>query len=204
MPVTDYKGALQEMAQALKLPQPRYSIVEERGPEHAKTFLVEVRVGQQMVQPRLKGCPRRAPGRKPRSRILQQRDRGRGRAVACGAPRLLSAGLLRGDLFLRRPLRLSLCSRLVQNHDVDAPILPAAFFGVVTVHRRCVGVAGDGEPVARHAKVSAAPAGRCCGPPTVPSCCGSGNYGSDRVGVAFHAHRIGNLPHRIGDLAMLG
>jgi ribonuclease-3 len=43
--LTDYKSALQEMAQALKLPQPRYAIIEERGPEHAKTFLVEVRVG---------------------------------------------------------------------------------------------------------------------------------------------------------------
>ena len=42
---TDYKSALQELAQSMKLPQPRYAIVEERGPEHAKTFLVEVRSG---------------------------------------------------------------------------------------------------------------------------------------------------------------
>jgi ribonuclease-3 len=27
------------------LPQPRYSIIRERGPEHSKTFTVEVRVG---------------------------------------------------------------------------------------------------------------------------------------------------------------
>src|SRR5574340_598744 len=47
--LTDYKSALQEMAQALKLPQPRYAIVEEHGPEHAKTFLVEVRVGKDWV-----------------------------------------------------------------------------------------------------------------------------------------------------------
>src|SRR5260370_1855989 len=47
--VTDYKSALQEMAQALKLPQPRYTTVEERGPEHAKTFLVEVRLGRDWV-----------------------------------------------------------------------------------------------------------------------------------------------------------
>jgi ribonuclease-3 len=43
--VTDYKSALQERAQALRLPQPRYNIVMENGPEHAKTFVVEVRVG---------------------------------------------------------------------------------------------------------------------------------------------------------------
>jgi ribonuclease-3 len=40
----DFKSALQEFAQARKLPPPRYTIVKERGPEHAKTFTVEVRI----------------------------------------------------------------------------------------------------------------------------------------------------------------
>ena len=44
--ITNFKSALQELAQSLKLPQPRYSIVRERGPEHSKTFTVEVRVGR--------------------------------------------------------------------------------------------------------------------------------------------------------------
>jgi ribonuclease III len=44
--ITNFKSALQELAQSRKLPQPRYSIVKERGPEHAKTFTVEVRVGK--------------------------------------------------------------------------------------------------------------------------------------------------------------
>jgi ribonuclease-3 len=43
--ITDYKSALQELAQSRKLPQPRYDIVAERGPAHSKTFVVEVRVG---------------------------------------------------------------------------------------------------------------------------------------------------------------
>lgn len=43
--VDNFKSALQELAQARKLPQPRYILVRERGPEHAKTFTVEVRVG---------------------------------------------------------------------------------------------------------------------------------------------------------------
>jgi len=43
----DYKSALQELAQARHLPQPRYVIVRERGPEHSKTFTVEVRVGRE-------------------------------------------------------------------------------------------------------------------------------------------------------------
>jgi ribonuclease III len=44
--VTDFKSALQELARARNLPLPRYVIVKERGPEHSKTFTVEVRVGK--------------------------------------------------------------------------------------------------------------------------------------------------------------
>lgn len=43
--VTNFKSALQELAQARKLPPPRYVVVREHGPEHAKTFTVEARVG---------------------------------------------------------------------------------------------------------------------------------------------------------------
>jgi ribonuclease-3 len=45
--ITNFKSALQELAQGRKLPQPRYAIVRERGPEHSKTFTVEVRVGKE-------------------------------------------------------------------------------------------------------------------------------------------------------------
>jgi ribonuclease III len=44
LPVTDYKSALQEAAHALGLHQPSYSIVREQGPQHSKTFTVEVRI----------------------------------------------------------------------------------------------------------------------------------------------------------------
>jgi ribonuclease-3 len=44
--ITNFKSALQELAQSRKLPQPRYTIVRERGPEHSKTFTVEVRLGK--------------------------------------------------------------------------------------------------------------------------------------------------------------
>jgi ribonuclease III len=43
--MTNFKSALQELAQSRKLPVPRYTIVRERGPQHAKTFTVEVSVG---------------------------------------------------------------------------------------------------------------------------------------------------------------
>jgi ribonuclease-3 len=42
----DFRSALQELTQARKLPPPRYSMVAERGPEHSKTFTIEVRVGR--------------------------------------------------------------------------------------------------------------------------------------------------------------
>ena len=67
----DYKSALQEMTQALKLPQPRYSIVEERGPEHAKTFLVEVRVGRDWTS-QAEGLSKKSAGQKAAQLILQQ------------------------------------------------------------------------------------------------------------------------------------
>jgi ribonuclease-3 len=46
-PIVDFKSALQELAQARKLPPPRYVIVKERGPEHSKTFTIEVRLGRE-------------------------------------------------------------------------------------------------------------------------------------------------------------
>jgi len=45
--ITNFKSALQELAQVRSLPPPRYTIVRERGPEHAKTFTVEVRAGKE-------------------------------------------------------------------------------------------------------------------------------------------------------------
>ena len=43
--LTDFKSAFRNWP-ARKLPLPRYVIVRERGPEHAKTFTMEVRVGK--------------------------------------------------------------------------------------------------------------------------------------------------------------
>src|SRR5579863_2677764 len=47
--LTDFKSALQELARARNLPLPRYVIVREEGPEHSKTFTIEVRVGKDWV-----------------------------------------------------------------------------------------------------------------------------------------------------------
>jgi ribonuclease-3 len=44
LPLTDYKSALQEKLQAIGRPQATYVLVKELGPEHSKTFTVEVRL----------------------------------------------------------------------------------------------------------------------------------------------------------------
>ncbi len=69
--VTDYKSALQEMAQALKLPPPRYVIVGENGPEHSKTFTVEVRLGKEWVS-QAQGLSKKSAGQRAAQQILQQ------------------------------------------------------------------------------------------------------------------------------------
>lgn len=42
--VTDHKSALQEFLQAAGRPQPSYNVVQEQGPDHKKTFTIELRV----------------------------------------------------------------------------------------------------------------------------------------------------------------
>lgn len=69
--VGDYKSALQETAQALKLPQPKYAILSEHGPEHSKTFVVEVRVGKDWVS-RAEGNSKKSAGQKAAQLVLQQ------------------------------------------------------------------------------------------------------------------------------------
>jgi ribonuclease-3 len=44
LPLTDYKSALQEKLQAVGRSQASYVLVKELGPEHSKTFTVEVRL----------------------------------------------------------------------------------------------------------------------------------------------------------------
>jgi ribonuclease-3 len=53
VPVMDFKSALQETLQATGRPQASYVLVKEAGPEHSKTFTVEVRLasaGQTKVE----------------------------------------------------------------------------------------------------------------------------------------------------------
>lgn len=51
LPVTDYKSALQEALQAKGRSQPRYQLVKEEGPEHRKTFTMEVQISPSNNEP---------------------------------------------------------------------------------------------------------------------------------------------------------
>ena len=46
----DYKTALQELAQGNGLPLPDYAVVGEVGPDHDKTFIVEVKLGKLLAR----------------------------------------------------------------------------------------------------------------------------------------------------------
>ncbi len=69
--VTDYKSALQEMAQALKLPTPGYAVIDEDGPEHSKTFTVQVRLGKQWVS-QAQGQSKKSAGQRAAQQVLQR------------------------------------------------------------------------------------------------------------------------------------
>jgi ribonuclease-3 len=75
--VTNFKSVLQELAQARRLPQPRYIIVRELGPEHSKTFTVEVRVGKEwtaQAEGRTKKIAAQRAARVVYERLLQAPD----------------------------------------------------------------------------------------------------------------------------------
>lgn len=74
--VVDFKSALQEAAQTRKLPAPRYSTVGEEGPEHSKTFTVEVRMGKDWVS-RAQGLSKKAAGQKAAQQVLDRLNHAR-------------------------------------------------------------------------------------------------------------------------------
>lgn len=68
---TNFKGALQEVARTLSLPAPRYSVVSEHGPAHARRFTVEVRVGENW-QAQADGDSKKEAGQQAAQLILKR------------------------------------------------------------------------------------------------------------------------------------
>ena len=70
-PFTNFKGALQEAARTFNLPAPRYSVVSEQGPAHARTFIVEVRLGNELAE-QAQGDSKKSAGQMAAQAILQR------------------------------------------------------------------------------------------------------------------------------------
>ena len=67
---TNYKGALQELLQGERQSAARYSVVQEGGLEHKKTFTVEVRAGDGVVA-RGRGASKKAAQQQAAKRALE-------------------------------------------------------------------------------------------------------------------------------------
>jgi ribonuclease-3 len=67
---TDPKSSLQELAQSRGLPMPRYVMIREHGPEHAKLFVVEVRVGKEYAS-QAEGSSKKSAGQKAAEQLLE-------------------------------------------------------------------------------------------------------------------------------------
>ncbi|MGE5568381.1 MAG: ribonuclease III [Rhodospirillales bacterium] len=70
-PFTNFKGALQETARTLNLPSPRYTVVSQHGPAHARRFTVEVRIPPDLIA-QAEGDSKKSAGQKAAQVILKQ------------------------------------------------------------------------------------------------------------------------------------
>jgi ribonuclease III len=71
MGLINHKGMLHERAQALGLPPPQYTTIETSGPDHAKVFTVEVRIGENLVG-RASGTSKKAAGQQAAEMLMGQ------------------------------------------------------------------------------------------------------------------------------------
>lgn len=61
LPLDNFKSALQEYLQARQLPSPLYTVAEETGPPHRRTFTIEVSIGE-LVRERAGGASKKSAG----------------------------------------------------------------------------------------------------------------------------------------------
>lgn len=71
MGLLNYKGILHERAQALGLPTPEYTTIEASGPDHAKVFTVEARIGEHLVT-RASGTSKKAASQQAAEMLMGQ------------------------------------------------------------------------------------------------------------------------------------
>jgi ribonuclease-3 len=68
---TNFKGALQEIARTLNLPAPRYSVVSEQGPAHARRFTVQVAIGSEFTA-EAEGDSKKSAGQRAAQMVLKR------------------------------------------------------------------------------------------------------------------------------------
>jgi len=79
--ILDYKGALQELARARKMPPPVYIVLRETGPGHSKIFTVEVRVGNEWAA-QAEGSTKKSAAQKAAREVYERlRDSAPGEAL---------------------------------------------------------------------------------------------------------------------------
>jgi ribonuclease-3 len=81
----DFKTALQEIAQAMGLPLPDYSVVEEIGPDHDKKFVVQVKLTNQIVAQGVGSSKKEAQQKAAREALRMHQDRQQSRELAPAA-----------------------------------------------------------------------------------------------------------------------
>jgi ribonuclease III len=93
MPVMDFKSALQEKLQASGRPQPVYALVKEEGPEHKKTFTVEIKLAEPEIAEfvaRAQGTTKKRAEQEAARQVLEHLstlpDAARPRALKNGSP----------------------------------------------------------------------------------------------------------------------
>lgn len=69
--LVNYKGILHERAQALGLPTPEYTTIETSGPDHAKVFTVEARIGAHLAS-RASGTSKKAASQQAAEMLMGQ------------------------------------------------------------------------------------------------------------------------------------
>jgi ribonuclease III len=67
------KTVLQEQAQALGMPAPQYQVIETSGPEHAKVFTVEVRMGDRLIS-RATGSSKKGASQHAAQLLIEQME----------------------------------------------------------------------------------------------------------------------------------
>ncbi len=178
----DAKGALQAYAQLHRLPIPKYNVIREQGPVHARVFTVEARLGKEWVA-QAEGTSKKAASLLAAAVLLER--------IRVSEP---LPPQNRRTRLLRRFLRLSL---LIKNHNVDSPVAAASFRRIVARDWSGVCESRDGHPASPDTEPPERSSSSMAMPPgggEFPIAAKPRGLNRNRVRVTFQAKRVLMLP----------